>query len=492
MTPPTKSAPQQAGSAGLLKKGPATYWETTAGVHANPSTPSARFSANQTAAGTRALNLATAQRQRLELPLRQPEPEPLKTPRVAVANLGAGPAAQPESVVRQLAKDLVNFEGTGMGIMELSHRDPEGPIQKCMDETKALLSDLLDVPDDYEILLMHGGGWGQYSALPFNLYDPNAHSGTSWVVSGNWSELAMSQSQPHGPTAIAARAIKKINFVTGKQEWKLPNPKTWDCDPNSAFLHICANETVTGMEYLSEPALDQKLASVPLVADFTSTLLSRPLDVSKYGLIYASGGKNLGPSGVTAVIVQKALLECRTPHPLCPAVLNYSRVASEESRINTPATFNIHALRTVLRWLHGHGGVKTASTWAELRASMAYDVIDSSDGFYINDVDPACRSRMNVPFRISNQNATASASKGLAPQAGDANPEFDTELEKVFVREAEAAGIVQMHVNLPRAIASLGVSGGLRLSMYNALPIEDAQRVVEFMHAFRLRYDNRR
>lgn len=429
---------------------------------------------------------------------------------------------QPEPMLRNLSEAVLNYENSGMGIMELSHRDAGGPIHKVMDETEHLMRDLLSVPDTHEVLFMHGGAWGQFSAVPFNLIDPARHKCTSWVLTGNWGKIAQDGSAPHAPLHQAAATTRcEATGVIGA-----PSPETWQLRPDAAFVHLTANETVSGIEVLYDPDLaaaaraqQQQAVSddvcgfgqappafdlgahppplvvpPPLVADFTSTLLSRPVDISKYGIVYASGGKNVGPSGVTVAMVDKRLLADRVPHPLCPAVLNYGRVASNQSRLNTPATLNLFALLEVLRWLESGGGVAAAEGWAKQRSGAVYDTIDTSCGFYTNHVEAGSRSRINVPFRIPNRKARGHAAvSGSVSTDADAENDgcpYDLELEARFVAEATAAGIHQCHVALPAALLGPGSpeakhGGGLRLSMYNAMPVDAAYQASKFLDSFR-------
>mmetsp|Transcript_43268 Transcript_43268/g.97791 ORF Transcript_43268/g.97791 Transcript_43268/m.97791 type:complete len:517 (-) Transcript_43268:652-2202(-) len=439
--------------------------------------------------------------------------------RSKIINLGAGPGLQPEAALRKMSAAVMNYAESGMGIMELSHRDAGGPIQTLMRDTKEQVKGLLDVPETHEVVLMHGGAWAQFAAVPMNLAGDPASQGfgcTSWVRTGNWGDIARGEAEPHLPTHTAA------SFDPSQPGGlAVPDPSQWEVRPDAAFVHLCANETVTGIEFHQDPDLAKIFQAnhqagggdaaqfapraeakvmmegvaahgvnlgagflaekasggpPPLVGDFTSCLLSRPVDISKYGVVYASGGKNVGPSGVCVAIVKKQLVEARKAHPLCPAVMNYQRVLDQDSRLNTPATFNILALHEVLKWLEHSGGVPAAQQWAEARAGAVYEAIDSSGGFYVNKVVPTSRSRINVPFRIANQ------------KQGDG--QFDLELEAQFATEAAARGIEQVHVSLPPALLGPGASqgGGLRLSMYNALPVEQALRAAKFMDEFRHRH----
>lgn len=424
--------------------------------------------------------------------------------RRAVVNLGAGPGIQPEAALRNMSASILNHAESGMGIMELSHRDVGGPIQTLMQDTKDQIKGLLAVPDSHEVLLMHGGAWAQFAAVPMNLIGDAQAQGfgcTSWVRTGNWGDIARGEAEPHLPTHTAASFDP-----TTPGGLAVPDFDSWEVRSDAAFVHLCANETVTGIEYKEDPDLAQIVANQagriaadgtlqpgraevktstkllnqasdlpPLVGDFTSCLLARLVDISKYGVVYASGGKNVGPSGVCVAIVNKDLVDSRTAHPLCPAVMNYQRILDQDSRLNTPATFNIMALHEVLKWLESHGGVPAAQRWADARSGAVYDAIDSSGGFYANHVEAKDRSRLNVPFRI--------------PKRGGEG--FDVELEADFVAEAAARGLQQVHVALPPALLGgngAKQGGGLRLSMYNALPVEDAIKAAQFMDDFRRRH----
>ena len=283
-----------------------------------------------------------------------------------------------DQVLLNLQHELLSYESSGMGLIEHSHRDVGGPVQTCMSNVCDLLREVLDIPDNYHVLLMQGGAHGQFAALPLNLLGSKKKA--AYVDGGFWSHKAANEAKKYCETVM-------IEPFTTNKDGKLvyPEPSQWKVDPEWAYIHICANETINGLEFIKDPPVGT--TDVPIVADFTSTLLSRPVDVSKYGVIYASGGKNLGPSGSVVVIVNDALLGRELP--ICPGILSYSTAATTKPIANlwyTPNVFAVRALNFVLSEVAHHGGLNVAKEKTSRKAYKVYKAIDLSDGFYVNSV----------------------------------------------------------------------------------------------------------
>ncbi|MFB6465232.1 3-phosphoserine/phosphohydroxythreonine transaminase [Cytobacillus sp. Hz8] len=354
-------------------------------------------------------------------------------------NFNAGPAALPESVLLEAQKNLLNFNGTGMGVMELSHRSK--PYEEVHLKAKELLKQLLSIPDDYDVLFLQGGASLQFSMIPMNLLTEDRTG--CYVLSGSWSEKALKEAQKIGKTAIIA-STKEQGFK------EIPTLSAEDIDPNAAYVHITSNNTIFGTQWQSFPEV-----SVPLVADMSSDILSRPFNVENFGLIYAGAQKNLGPSGVTVVIIKKDLLS-RSSDQL-PTMLNYQTHAKNNSLYNTPPTLAIYLLKLVLEWAVNQGGVEKLAQVNEAKAKILYDAIDESEGFYIGYAEKNSRSRMNVTFNLQTE-----------------------ELNQAFLAQAKEAGFVG--VNGHRSV------GGCRASIYNAVPIENVEKLAQFMKQFKANY----
>lgn len=330
----------------------------------------------------------------------------------------------------------------------MSHRDAGGPVQNCMSSAADRLRSLLDVPSNYHILFMQGGAHGQFAALPMNLLGHKTQA--DYVSTGYWSQRAIGEASKYCNVRLAYDG-KDEGFTT------IPPVETWDISPESAYVHICANETIHGLEFLEDPKLPE--GSPPLVGDFTSTLMSRAIDISKYGCIYASGGKNLGPAGVTVVIIREDLLGMESS--ICPSVLSYSKMASSKpipSIYNTPPTFLIYMVDLVLLDNMNSGGIRFLEKRAIQRSGQIYSIVDESNGFYkAKCQDHVYRSRMNVPFRIG---------------AG----EGDKEMEALFCTEADKRGLLQLfcHPLFP----------GCRVTLYNGIPDSAVDALVDFMIEF--------
>jgi phosphoserine aminotransferase len=353
-----------------------------------------------------------------------------------VFNFSAGPAALPEPVLREAAAEMLDWHGSGMGVMEMSHRGPE--FIAIHAEAVALLRELLAVPENYRILFMQGGGLGENAIVPLNLLGKNPRA--DFVVTGSWSKKSFKEAQRYGSINLAADAA-----VDGKYRG-IPPVSGWKLDRDAAYVHICTNETIDGVEYFFTP----DTGAVPLVADASSHILSRPMDVSKYGLIFGGAQKNIGPAGLTIVIIREDLLG--QAHALCPSAFEYRVVAEHDSMYNTPPTYGIYIAGLVFKWLKAQGGLSGMEARNAEKANLLYQAIDAT-GFYSNSVAPDCRSRMNVPFFLQ-----------------------DERLNAPFLKGAQERGMVQLKGH--RSV------GGMRASIYNAMPLTGVQALVAWMREF--------
>lgn len=352
-------------------------------------------------------------------------------------NFNAGPAALPLEVLTEAQAELVNFNGTGMSVMELSHRSKD--YEAVHDQAGLQLRKLMNIPENYDILFVQGGASMQFSMVPMNLLSDEKVA--NYIVTGSWSEKALGEAKKVGQTIVGANSKdQKHNYIPTGANLKITG--------DEAYVHITSNNTIYGTQWKEIP--DTKGA--PLVADMSSDILSKPLDVSKFGLIYAGAQKNLGPSGVTVVIIRKDLLE-RSDDKL-PTMLNYNTHASKNSMFNTPPTFGIYLLGKVLAWVEKSGGVEAIDKQNQLKAKMIYDAIDESNGFYKGHAAKDSRSLMNVTFNLASE-----------------------ELEKKFLAKAQEKGFVGL--NGHRSI------GGCRASIYNAVPVESCEALRDLMVSFK-------
>lgn len=353
-----------------------------------------------------------------------------------VWNFSAGPAALPEEVLRQAQDELLDWHGAGCSVMEMSHRGKE--FTSVIEQAEADLRELMGIPAQYKVLFLQGGATQQFAQIPMNLL---AGRSADYIVTGSWSKKAFVEAQRIGTVRCAATtADSKFTRLPTAEEIKL--------DPFAAYLHVCTNETIHGVEIPAERIAD---TGVPLVADMSSHILSRPVNVEKFGLIYAGAQKNIGPSGVTLVIIHRDLLGMA---PLStPTVMDYAVMAENASMLNTPPTFGIYIAGLVFQWLKRQGGLEGIAAVNAQKARILYEAIDNSGGFYVNPVDPDCRSRMNVPFVLA-----------------------DAELDAAFLAEAKSAGMLGLkgHKSV----------GGMRASIYNAVSLEAVQALVDFMNDF--------
>ena len=358
-----------------------------------------------------------------------------------VFNFSAGPAALPEPVLRQAAAEMLDWNGSGMGVMEMSHRGPE--FMAIHAEAVALLRELLAVPANYKVLFMQGGGLGENAIVPLNLLGNNNKA--DFAVTGSWSKKSFQEAQRYGDIHVASDAAKN-----GLYQGFAPVSE-WNLRKDAAYVHVCTNETIDGVEFFTPP----DTGSVPLVADASSHILSRPMDVSRYGVLFGGAQKNIGPAGLTIVIIRDDLLD--QAHPLCPSAFNYKIVAKHDSMYNTPPTYSIYIAGLVFKWLQGHGGLTGIEAKNIAKAKWLYDFIDASS-LYESRVAPACRSRMNVPFFLK-----------------------DESLNAAFLAGAKARGLVQLKGH--RSV------GGMRASIYNAMPLEGVQALTAYMREFEMRQE---
>ncbi|WP_079507928.1 3-phosphoserine/phosphohydroxythreonine transaminase [Mesobacillus jeotgali] len=354
-------------------------------------------------------------------------------------NFNAGPAALPEAVLARAQKEMMNYQDSGMGIMELSHRSKQ--FEAINERAKKLLRDLLLIPDDYEVLFLQGGASLQFTMVPLNLLDEGTTAG--YVVTGTWGEKALKEAKKIG-NAVEIASTKSANFKS------IPNLSEIKVPSDSSYLHITTNNTIFGTQWHNLP----EDLTVPLVADMSSDILSRPVNLSSHGLIYAGAQKNLGPSGVTVVILHKDLL--KRSKPGLPSMLNYKVHADSKSLYNTPPTLSVYFLMLVLEWAESLGGVKQLELQNKQKAALLYDAIDSSNGFYEGHAEKGSRSLMNITFTLNNEDLTSS-----------------------FLHEAEESGFI--------GLAGHRSVGGCRASIYNAVPLEHVEKLADFMNHFRLR-----
>lgn len=352
-----------------------------------------------------------------------------------VYNFSAGPATMPLEVLERAREEMTDWRGSGMSVMEMSHRSKE--FVSIAAEAEARMRALLGVPEDYAVLFLQGGATGQFAAVPLNLTAEGA--GAAYLNTGAWSKKAIGEARKYLDVRVLADE-KESNYAT------VPAQGSFEVPAGSAYLHYTLNETIGGVEFPYVP----DAGDVPLVTDASSTILSRPLDVSRFGVVYAGAQKNLGPSGLVVTIVRKDLLG--RARPQTPGVLDWTAMAEADSMLNTPPTLAWYLVGLVLEWVEEQGGLRAMAERNRAKADLLYGAIDAS-GFYSNPVSPEARSWMNVPF--------------LVP---------DPDLEKPFVAAAAEAGL--------SGLAGHRSVGGMRASIYNAMPLEGVQALVDFMTEF--------
>jgi phosphoserine aminotransferase len=352
-----------------------------------------------------------------------------------VFNFSAGPAALPESVLRQAADEMLDWHGSGMSVMEMSHRGKE--FIAIHAEAESLLRELLAVPKNYKVLFMQGGAIGENAIVPMNML--RGHASADYIDTGEWSKKSIKEAKKYGKVNVAASSA--ADGYTN-----IPKRETWKLDPDAAYVHICSNETIGGVEYHWTP----DVGNVPLVADMSSDILSRPVDVSKYGLIYGGAQKNIGPAGLTIVIVRDDLLGGALP--ITPSAFDYTQQAEADSMLNTPPTYAIYIAGLVFNWIKARGGLVAMEAHNRRKAAVLYDYLESTS-FYTSPVAKDCRSLMNVPFKLK-----------------------DEKLDEAFLKGAQARSMLQLKGH--RSV------GGMRASIYNAMPIEGVQALVTYMKEF--------
>ena len=354
-----------------------------------------------------------------------------------VYNFNPGPAVLPEDVLKEVQAELLNYNGTGMSILESSHRGSAYAAVHA--QTKADILELMGLGDDYEVIFTAGGASQTFALIPLN-FATASHPG-SYALSGAFAEKAYEEAVKLGVATVAA-STKEENYV------RVPTQEEMRIAPGAAYLHICLNNTIYGTEYYYTPKTDGAL----LIADMSSDMLSRPWDFASYDFIYAGVQKNLGPAGVVLNVAKKKLME-GTP-PELPTMFRYATFLNNDSLYNTPPVFAIYMVGKIVRWIKEHGGLSAIGAANEKKAALVYDAIDSSDGFYRGHAKKESRSRMNVTFRLPSE-----------------------ELEKVFVAEAQEAGLAGLKGH--RSV------GGMRASLYNAMPLAGAEKLAAFMGDFR-------
>jgi phosphoserine aminotransferase len=352
-----------------------------------------------------------------------------------VFNFSAGPAALPEPVLRQAAEEMLDWHGSGMSVMEMSHRGKE--FIAIHAEAESLLRELLAVPANYKVLFMQGGAIGENAIVPMNLL--RGKKAADYIDTGEWSKKSIKEAGKYCTVNVAASA--KAGGYTS-----IPPRDSWKLDPNAAYVHICSNETIGGVEYHWTP----EVGAVPLVADMSSNIMSCPVDVSKYGLIYGGAQKNIGPAGLTIVIVRDDLIGQALP--ITPSAFDYQQQAENDSMLNTPPTYGIYIAGLVFNWIKAQGGLKAMAEHNRAKAALLYDYLDSSK-FFSSPVARADRSLMNVPFKL-----------------------HDEKLDDAFLKGAQARHMLQLKGH--RSV------GGMRASIYNAMPVAGVKALVAYLAEF--------
>ncbi|KHT43837.1 3-phosphoserine/phosphohydroxythreonine transaminase [Vibrio sinaloensis] len=352
-----------------------------------------------------------------------------------VYNFSAGPAGLPKAVMEQAQAEFINWNELGTSVMEISHRSKE--FIKVAEDSEQDLRDLLNIPDNYKVLFCQGGARAQFAAVPLNLL--GSAKKATYIDAGYWAESAVQEARKYCDVDVFDAKVTKAGKTAVRDVCE------WVIDPEAAYVHFCPNETIDGIEISELPDTDK-----PIVADMSSNILSRRIDVSKYGVIYAGAQKNIGPAGLCIAIVRDDLLDLA--NDLLPSFINYKTLAEKDSMFNTPPTFAWYLSGLVFKWLKANGGVEAMEQINQEKATLLYNAIDQSD-FYRNEVHPDNRSRMNVPFQL-------------------AKPELD----ELFLEQAKQRGLVSLKGH--RAV------GGMRASIYNAMPLAGVQALVDFMQEF--------
>ncbi|MEO6968538.1 MAG: 3-phosphoserine/phosphohydroxythreonine transaminase [Rhodanobacteraceae bacterium] len=351
-------------------------------------------------------------------------------------NFSAGPAALPEAVLRRAQEELLEWDGARASVMEVSHRG--NAFEAMANQAEADLRSLLAIPENYQVLFLQGGATQHFAQIPMNFCADGQRA--DYIVTGHWGEKAVKEAAPYAQAYVAASSASS-NYTA------IPPRDEWDLDPRAAYLHYTPNETIHGVEFHAVP----DAGKAPLIADMSSDILSRPVDVPRFGAIYAGAQKNIGPSGLVVMIVRDDLLQ-RNPRVL-PKIFRYAEHAAQHSMLNTPNTWGWYLAGLTFEWLIGQGGLNVMEQRNRAKADALYAAIDGSGGYYRNPVALSARSRMNVPFVLQ-----------------------DAALDPIFLRESEDAGLLALKGH--RAV------GGMRASLYNAMPIEGVTALAQFMRDF--------
>ncbi|MBV8802027.1 MAG: 3-phosphoserine/phosphohydroxythreonine transaminase [Gammaproteobacteria bacterium] len=354
-----------------------------------------------------------------------------------VYNFSAGPSMLPEEVLRTAQAEMLDWHGTGMSIMELGHRGPEFKI--VAEQAEADLRELMSIPNNYHVFFLPGGATAQFAMVPLNLLGSNKKA--DYIDTGIWSKKAIDEAKRYGTVNVAAKLFTDNGLI------RIPQQNEWTLDPHADYLHFTPNETIEGVEFQWVP----KTGSVPIVADMSSNILSKPIDVNQFGIIYAGAQKNVGQAGITIVIIRDDLLHDALPNT--PTLYQYKIHAENKSFYNTPPTFSWYIAGLTLAWMKKQGGIQYFTELNRRKSEKLYHFIDNNNEFYINNIHPECRSRMNVPFNLVNSSLT-----------------------ETFLTEATHAGLTNLKGHR--------LSGGIRASIYNAMPEEGVDALITFMSNF--------
>jgi phosphoserine aminotransferase len=356
-------------------------------------------------------------------------------------NFSAGPAKLPMQVLEKAQDEMFDFAKTGCSVMEISHRSPEFKHVIC--QAEKTIRELWDIPANYKVLFLQGGATGQFASIPLNLMTTGK---ADYIVTGTWSKKAAEEAEKYG----------NVNYVLPKTSkfTSIPEPSTWNLNPEADYCYYCVNETVQGIEFQDIPEVP---ANVPLIADMSSNALTKPVDVSKFGIIYACTQKNLGTAGVTVMVIREDLIGNQRKN--CPIIFNFKVMSDNESLYNTPPTWSIYITKLFLDWLMKEGGMKHFETLSLQKSKLIYDIIDSSQNYFRGTVEKSARSRMNVCFRINGTDGTPSQ-----------------QLEDKFFADGKKLGLISMKGH--RSV------GGVRICLYNAMSMEETEKLGRFMKQY--------
>ena len=357
-----------------------------------------------------------------------------------VFNFSAGPGMLPEEVLLKAQSEMLDWQNTGMSIMELGHRGPE--FKQIVEQSQADFREIMSIPDHYQVLFVPGGASAQFAMIPLNLMDEKS---ADYIDTGIWSKKAIAEATRYGAVNIAASIEERDELAF------IPDQTQWHLNQDAAYVHYTPNETIEGIEFNWVP----KTGAVPLVADMSSMILSKPIDVNDYGLIYAGAQKNIGQAGIAIVIIRDDLIQMPMSHT--PTLYTYKTHAENHSLYNTPPTYSWYMAGLVFDWIKRHGGVHVFDELNKRKSKKLYDFIDSQKDFYINRIHPSCRSRMNIVFHLKEEPLTT-----------------------LFLDESKQAGLTNLRGH--RKV------GGMRASLYNAMPEEGVDALIEFMGDFSKRY----